>query len=104
MEEMNSLTRLRCMMDRILTGNYHLPAYLSPSCASLIRGMLEVDPAKRMTMDDIMAHGWVLRDLPGGCYEVNEQLLRMPENQRNAYCRQTEEDIVQIVGSACRLL
>ena len=104
MEKMNSLTRLRCMMDRILSGDYHLPGYLSPSCASLIRGMLTVDPAKRMTMDDIMAHDWILRDLPAGCYEVNEQLLSMAAHQRYAYCHQTEEDIVQIVGAACQLV
>ena len=104
MEEMNSLTRLRCMMDRIVTGDYSLPGYLSASCASLIAGMLAVDPAERMTMADVMAHPWVRCDLPTDCFEVNAQLLAMPEAQRTAFCRQTEDDILHIVGRACRLL
>lgn len=102
--EMNSLTRLRCMMDRIVSGDYSLPGYLSPACASLIRGMLSVDPAERLTMADVMAHPWVCTDLPTNCFEVNAQLLAMPEAQRTAFCRQTEDDILHIVGRACRLL
>ena len=101
---MNSLTRLRCMMDGIISGNYTLPGYLSPPCASLIRGMLTVDPAKRLTMDDVMRHPWVRCDLPTDCFEVNTQLLAMPEAHRTAFCCQSEDDILHIVGAACRLL
>ena len=100
----DSLSRLRCMMSRILTGDCQLPAHVSPSCASLIRGMLTVDPLQRMTIADIMAHPWFRRDLPADCFAVNEQLLAMPEHRRTAYCRQTDADILRVIGSACGIL
>ena len=96
--------RLRCMMERILSGEYSMPGYLSPSCASLIRGMLTIDPVERLTMEDVMRHPWVRCDLPTDCFEVNAQLLAMPEAHRTAFCRQTEDDILHVVGAACSLL
>lgn len=45
-------------------GVYFLPKYLSPDACSLINGMLHVDPVKRITVADIMAHPWFTVDLP----------------------------------------
>lgn len=41
-----------------------LPGHLSREAASLIKGMLHVDPLKRMTISDIVVHPWFTPDLP----------------------------------------
>jgi carbon catabolite-derepressing protein kinase len=45
-------------------GQYHLPNYLSPSARSLITSMLAVDPVKRITIPEIIAHPFFQTDLP----------------------------------------
>ncbi|KAH8111878.1 Pkinase-domain-containing protein [Phellopilus nigrolimitatus] len=52
------------LFQQIAEGVYFLPNYLSADARSLINGMLHVDPVKRMTISDIMAHPWFLPDLP----------------------------------------
>jgi len=36
-----------------------LPAYVDPACKDLLQGMLELDPARRMTLTQIAEHPWV---------------------------------------------
>lgn len=100
----DSLSRLRCMMSRILSGDYEVPAFLSPSCTALLRGMLTVDPSQRFTMRQVLASEWFQKDLPTDCFAVNQQLLATPAQRRTAYCRQSEKDIMTVVGSVCGLL
>ncbi len=45
-------------------GQYHMPSYLAHDARTLITGMLHVDPVKRMTITEIMAHPWFTPDLP----------------------------------------
>lgn len=100
----DSIRRLRCMMTRILSADYEMPAFLTPTCAALLRGMLTVDPAQRFSMSQVLASDWFQMDLPGDCFAVNQQLLATPAQRRTAYCRQSENDIMQVVGSVCGLL
>jgi serine/threonine protein kinase len=52
------------LMRNVVRGNYRIPssADLSPSLLDLIRRMLTIDPAKRITMDQIMVHPWIVGD------------------------------------------
>ncbi|EJC98651.1 Pkinase-domain-containing protein [Fomitiporia mediterranea MF3/22] len=52
------------LFQQIAEGVYFLPNYLSHDARSLINGMLHVDPVKRLTISDIMAHPWFTPDLP----------------------------------------
>ena len=35
------------------------PEYLSKQAVSLIRGLLQKDPKKRMSLDDVLKHPWI---------------------------------------------
>jgi len=43
---------------KVKTGLYFMPPYLSDGAKDLIRKMLVVDPADRISMEDIFAHSW----------------------------------------------
>jgi serine/threonine protein kinase len=46
------------LYKKILSGDYKPPKWISPEVKDLIRCILEVDPRKRYTMDDIRRHPW----------------------------------------------
>jgi serine/threonine protein kinase len=41
---------------QIRSGRMEIPSYVSPSCASLIRGLCNVDPQRRFTLEQAAAH------------------------------------------------
>jgi len=42
----------------VLSGDFAFPSYFSSSVKSLLKRILVVDPDKRATMDEMMAHSW----------------------------------------------
>ncbi|KAG8512383.1 Serine/threonine-protein kinase MARK2 [Galemys pyrenaicus] len=44
---------------RIISGSFHMPAYLSEKCKDLLRKMLVLDPQSRSKVDELMKHPWV---------------------------------------------
>ncbi|XP_053312847.1 serine/threonine-protein kinase SIK1 [Spea bombifrons] len=44
---------------RVLEGRFRIPYFMSQDCESLIRRMLAVDPAKRLSVAQIKQHRWV---------------------------------------------
>ncbi|ETV92363.1 CAMK/CAMKL/AMPK protein kinase [Aphanomyces invadans] len=46
------------LYKKILSGQYKPPNYISPSVQDLIRKILETNPDKRYTLDDIRNHPW----------------------------------------------
>ena len=54
----------RNITKTIPEGNYFLPTHLSLDARSLINGMLHIDPLKRLTVADVMAHPWLTPNLP----------------------------------------
>ncbi len=53
---------------------------LSEECKDLVSRLLVADPARRITLPDILRHPWYLRDLPAGVGEMNDDLLATPED------------------------
>ncbi len=47
------------MSDRIVRGDYFIPATVSSACASLITKLLDVDPLRRYTLDQVLKHPWI---------------------------------------------
>lgn len=51
------------MKTRIRTGQYDFPnpewQNVTEQAKELIRGMLNVDPVRRLTIDDVMANPWI---------------------------------------------
>ncbi|KAM6224668.1 serine/threonine-protein kinase SIK1 [Rhynchocyon petersi] len=50
---------LPTLRQRVLEGRFRIPFFMSQDCESLIRRMLVVDPAKRITIAQIKQHRWV---------------------------------------------
>lgn len=52
------------LFRKIKSGIFPIPDYLNKSVVNLLVYMLQVDPMKRATMDDIKNHDWFKRELP----------------------------------------
>ena len=49
----------RVMFRQITTGEFPMPAQISAECQNLLRGILYPDPAKRLTIEEILVHPWL---------------------------------------------
>nr|BBG74243.1 AMP-activated protein kinase alpha [Riptortus pedestris] len=52
------------LFRKIKSGIFPIPDYLNKSVVSLLCHMLQIDPMKRATIEDIKKHDWFQRDLP----------------------------------------
>lgn len=52
------------LFRKIKSGVFPVPEYLKKDVVSLLCQMLQVDPLKRATMDEIKKHDWFQKDLP----------------------------------------
>lgn len=41
---------LRNLLEKVKLGVFHMPHFIPPDCQNLLRGMIEVDAAKRLTV------------------------------------------------------
>lgn len=89
----------RLVLNRILELKYTLPAFLSASCADLVRRLLDPNPDTRITIPDIIQHPWHKVGLPPSASKMNDVYLQVtPENS------QSDEDIKSIVSAATNRL
>ncbi|XP_035826265.1 serine/threonine-protein kinase BRSK2 [Aplysia californica] len=51
---------LRQLLEKVKKGVFHIPHFVPMDCQNLLRGMIEVDSEKRLTLEEVMRHGWVL--------------------------------------------
>ncbi|OWA53890.1 Serine/threonine kinase SAD-1 [Hypsibius exemplaris] len=49
---------LRNLLEKVKKGVFHIPHFVPPECQNLLRGMIEVDPNKRLTITQINRHPW----------------------------------------------
>ncbi|KAL8151285.1 hypothetical protein V2J09_021093 [Rumex salicifolius] len=49
---------LAVLYQKIIKGDVHIPKCLSPGARNILKRILEPNPAKRLTMAEIKAHGW----------------------------------------------
>lgn len=52
------------LFKKIAAGNFHIPGYISPGAARLIRAMLQVHPVHRITIGEIREDPWFTKNLP----------------------------------------
>ncbi|VVC90481.1 unnamed protein product [Leptidea sinapis] len=52
------------LFRKIKSGIFPIPEYLNKNVVSLLCNMLQVDPMKRATIDDVKKHDWFQKDLP----------------------------------------
>lgn len=41
---------LRKLLEKVKRGLFYIPHFVPPECQNLLRGMIEVDPEKRLTV------------------------------------------------------
>ncbi|XP_055998142.1 serine/threonine-protein kinase BRSK2-like isoform X3 [Ostrea edulis] len=51
---------LRQLLEKVKKGVFHIPHFVSPDCQNLLRGMIEVNPDLRLTLEQIHKHSWVV--------------------------------------------
>ncbi|KAA8494586.1 putative serine/threonine-protein kinase [Porphyridium purpureum] len=57
------------LLAKVQRGVYHLPNDMDPECKVIVRGMLNVDPAKRLTIEEIKQSAWFNSVPPKNPYE-----------------------------------
>ncbi|GCB65069.1 hypothetical protein scyTo_0011830, partial [Scyliorhinus torazame] len=51
---------LRQLLEKVKRGVFHMPHFIPPDCQNLLKGMIEVDASKRLTLDQIQKHSWYI--------------------------------------------
>ncbi|XP_013403209.1 serine/threonine-protein kinase BRSK2 isoform X6 [Lingula anatina] len=51
---------LRNLLEKVKKGVFHIPHFVPPDCQHLLRSMIDVDPVKRIQLDKITRHPWVV--------------------------------------------
>ncbi|XP_060033243.1 serine/threonine-protein kinase BRSK2 isoform X3 [Erinaceus europaeus] len=51
---------LRQLLEKVKRGVFHMPHFIPPDCQSLLRGMIEVDATRRLTLEHIQKHTWYI--------------------------------------------
>uniref|UniRef100_A0A8C4ZH09 Serine/threonine-protein kinase BRSK2-like n=1 Tax=Gadus morhua TaxID=8049 RepID=A0A8C4ZH09_GADMO len=51
---------LRQLLEKVKSGVFHVPHFIPPDCQGLLKGMIEVDPDKRLTLEVIQKHAWYI--------------------------------------------
>ncbi|XP_060892527.1 serine/threonine-protein kinase BRSK2 isoform X4 [Labrus mixtus] len=51
---------LRNLLEKVKLGVFHMPHFIPPDCQNLLRGMIEVDASKRLTLEQIQKHTWYI--------------------------------------------
>ena len=53
-----------------------MPRQISPDVKDLIKRMLQTNPVKRITLNEIKQHRWFLTDLPAYLHDLSRASLR----------------------------
>mmetsp|Transcript_37419 Transcript_37419/g.38099 ORF Transcript_37419/g.38099 Transcript_37419/m.38099 type:complete len:469 (-) Transcript_37419:117-1523(-) len=62
------------LLNKVQRGVYHIPGDMDPECKSLVRAMLNVDPAKRISIEGIKQHPWFLSG-PNPCDSYKDMFV-----------------------------
>ncbi|KYB27919.1 Serine/threonine-protein kinase SIK2-like Protein [Tribolium castaneum] len=79
---------LPALRDRVLSGRFRIPYFMSSDCESLIRKMLVLEPNKRYSISQIKKHRWMQMAIPPSLpplipaspTQPNEQILRLMQS------------------------
>ncbi|KAG5886298.1 hypothetical protein JTB14_001516 [Gonioctena quinquepunctata] len=89
---------LRQLLEKVKRGVFHIPHFVPPNCQSLLRGMIEVNPEKRLSLADINKHPWVTA---GGKGELELELPMMEVVQTHVLpsIESVDPDVLQAICS-----
>ncbi|XP_067638545.1 serine/threonine-protein kinase par-1 isoform X2 [Eurosta solidaginis] len=84
---------LQSLRDRVLSGRFRIPFFMSSECEHLIRRMLVLDPARRYTIEQIKNHRWVC-----GESRNSATLIKCNVNMDGTSSIEPNEDILRIMS------
>lgn len=89
---------LRQLLEKVKRGVFHIPHFVPPDCQNLLRGMIEVNPEKRLTLTEINRHPWVTA---GGKGELELELPMMEVVQTHVLpsVDSMDPDVLQAISS-----
>ncbi|XP_055505394.1 serine/threonine-protein kinase BRSK2 isoform X7 [Leucoraja erinacea] len=61
---------LRQLLEKVKRGVFHMPHFIPPDCQNLLKGMIEVDASKRLTLDQIQKHSWYIGPMASVLHEL----------------------------------
>ncbi|XP_034106582.1 uncharacterized protein LOC117569505 [Drosophila albomicans] len=84
---------LQSLRDRVLSGRFRIPFFMSSECEHLIRRMLVLEPTRRYTIEQIKRHRWM-------CPELLEHALiaKYNGNMERQAVLEPSEDILRIMS------
>ncbi|XP_054729935.1 serine/threonine-protein kinase SIK2 isoform X1 [Anastrepha obliqua] len=84
---------LQSLRDRVLSGRFRIPFFMSSECEHLIRRMLVLDPSRRYTIEQIKTHRWV-------CGEARDTggMIQYNVNMDGTSSIEPNEDILRIMS------
>ncbi|XP_039274730.2 serine/threonine-protein kinase BRSK2-like [Styela clava] len=50
---------LRQLLEKVKRGVYHIPHFVPPDAQNLLRGMIDVKPGKRLSLQQVLQHQWM---------------------------------------------
>uniref|UniRef100_A0A1A8N659 non-specific serine/threonine protein kinase n=3 Tax=Nothobranchius rachovii TaxID=451742 RepID=A0A1A8N659_9TELE len=71
---------LPALRQRVTEGRFRIPFFMSQDCENLIRKMLVVDPAKRISVAQIKQHRWMLADPSAAQQTLSHSLTEYNSN------------------------
>uniref|UniRef100_A0A3Q2FYJ3 non-specific serine/threonine protein kinase n=1 Tax=Cyprinodon variegatus TaxID=28743 RepID=A0A3Q2FYJ3_CYPVA len=71
---------LPALRQRVTEGRFRIPFFMSQDCENLIRKMLVVDPAKRISIAQIKQHRWMLADPSAAHQTLSHSLTEYNSN------------------------
>jgi serine/threonine-protein kinase SRK2 len=91
-DDPNSIKAMHKVVQRTLANDYIPLKNVSQECNELVRKMLEPDPLKRVTVQEVMQHPWFLNQLNTKVLSFNDQVVK----QLTEHPRLTDEMIYDI--------
>ncbi|XP_074551483.1 serine/threonine-protein kinase SIK1 [Halichoeres trimaculatus] len=71
---------LPALRQRVTEGRFRIPFFMSQDCENLIRKMLVVDPARRISVAQIKQHRWMLADPTAAHQTLSHSLTEYNSN------------------------
>lgn len=66
---------LHSLRNRVITGKFRIPFFMSTECEHMIRHMLVVDPAKRLSIPQALAHKWMMTQVLCHKFQTSKEIL-----------------------------
>ncbi|ELV10329.1 Serine/threonine-protein kinase SIK1 [Tupaia chinensis] len=88
---------LPTLRQRVLEGRFRIPFFMSQDCEALIRRMLVVDPARRITIAQIRQHRWMRAD-PSLLQPVSPAFSGYSHDSQLGDCNEQVLGIMQTLG------